>query len=357
MPRNRNIRLPRSGTYYSRQFDSEISGSQWHRIVLEATVPDTGRIIVQVYTSDRVIDDSELAGLDWSAPFVISTDRGFTQPELLIQSGAGRYLRIKIDLLGDGRSTPEIRSLLLFGPRESSLHYLPPPFHQDAESRYFLDRLLSYFDTVQEEIRFLIRDFTRYLDPYGVPAGAFLDWLGQWFDWQFYAQWPDALRREMLANSIEFFQRRGTVAGIKQMLQWHTGLSGEQPQIIEHFRLAAAVDRQQDEACPLFIGEKPLLTEHRSAHWFTVVLPVSAVPNAEAQRQIKQLITAQKPAHTAFQLCIFNPGVRIAKQSTIGVDTWLGHYPQAPLGDMIIGQSANLAAPPRGLQIGRQILS
>ena len=36
-------------------------------------------------------------------------------------------------------------------PRASSLSYLPPVFHQDPVSAGFLDRLLSYFDTVFAE--------------------------------------------------------------------------------------------------------------------------------------------------------------------------------------------------------------
>ena len=367
MTRPRTIRLPRSGTFFSQQFDSQITDSQWHRLVLDTHIPETSRLVIETYTSDRIIEDSELTNLTWSTPFVISTDANNARPELLIQSDAGRYLRIKIDFLGDGFSTPSINSIQLFGPRQSALQYLPPPFHQDPESVYFLDRFLSYFDTVQDEIRFMMRDFTRYLDPYGVPAGPFLEWLGSWFNWQFYAQWSPELRREIIAKSIEFFKTRGTVKGIKQILQWHTGLSGEQPQIIEHFRLARLFNTHSNdnskEHCPLFLAEKPLLPEQQKiTHWFTVVLPSHVIENEEQHAQISSLIEAQKPAHTAFQLCIFNPGVRIARQSTIGVDTWLGHYPEAPLGDMHLGQSSTLSNPTsngggKGIKIGQQLLN
>src|SRR5690606_195125 len=150
--------------------------------------------------------------------------------------------------------TPLIDNIQIYGPRASSLRYLPPPFHQDPESAHFLDRFLSYFDTVQEEVRFLMQDFTRYLDPRSVPAGPFMEWLGSWFDWHFLAQWPMDLRREMISRSIFFFKQRGTVDGVRQMLQWHTGLGGNQPQLIEHFRLrdyAGLQKRQSTEVHPL----------------------------------------------------------------------------------------------------------
>lgn len=367
LARPRIIRLPRSGVYISDLFDSEVSGSQWHRLVLDSEVPPTGRILIQTYTSDRAIEDSEVDDLDWSAAMLVSTDASSSRPEMLIQSEAGRYLRIRIELLGDGFTSPGLNNILLFGPRNSSLHYLPAPFQQDPESAFFLDRMLSYFDTVQDEIRFVISDFSRYLDPAGVPAGDYLDWLGSWFDWQFLAQWPAELRREMIQRSIEFFKLRGTLDGIRLMLQWHTGLDGQQPQIIEHFRLREYATLQYrrpscgmaGEVVPLFVAEKPLAPPPTSIdHWFTVVVPNSVVPDQEALDLIRQLIDAQKPAHTSYQVCVFHQGIRIGKQSSIGVDMWLGHYPGEVLGGMRLGQSSELAAVGSlGLKIGNQLLN
>ncbi|WP_350282062.1 phage tail protein [Nitrosomonas sp.] len=371
LSRARSIRLPRSGVYISAQLDSGILSGQWHRVVLETELPRSGRILVSTYTSDRNLDDDEVAHVEWSAPAVISTDAPNDLPELLIQSGPGRYLRLRLELLGDGYSTPLISNVLIHGPRSSSLRYLPPPFHQDPESAHFLDRFLSYFDTVQEEIRFVIQDFTRYLDPGSVPAGPFLEWLGSWFDWQFLAQWPTDLRREMLSRSIEFFRQRGTLEGLRQMLQWHTGLTDGQPRIIEHFRLrdyALLQQRRDADIHPLYVGQYPLEpAADRITHWFTVVVPASAVPDQESRDLLQRLIEAQKPAHTAFQLRVFSPGVRIGRQSSIGLDTWLGNYPEAPLGALSLGQSSTLLPPstaspptraePQGLRIGQQLLN
>ena len=362
----RMIRLPRIGVYISELFDSGEVGSQWHRLVLDCEIPDTSRILIQTYTSDRAIEDSEVDELEWSVTMLVSTDENSRLPEVLIQSEAGRYLRVRLELLGDGFTSAKINNIQVFGPRNSSLRYLPAPFHQDPESAYFLDRMLSYFDTVQEEVSFLIRDFTRYLDPSSVPAGDFLSWLGEWFDWQFLAQWPDELRREMIQRSIEFYKLRGTLEGIRLMLQWHTGLNAEQPQIIEHFRLREYERLQQRRPytamqgiATLFVAEKPLVPPSDSIdHCFTVVLPDSVVPDQESADLIRQLINAQKPAHTSYQLRVFHQGVRIGKQSSIGVDMWIGHYPAEALGAMKLGQSSGLisAASP-GLKIGNELLN
>lgn len=367
LARPRIVRLPRLGVYISDLFDSEESGSQWHRLVLDCEIPATGRILMQTFSSDRAIYDSELSELDWSDAMLVSTDTNSRLPEMLIQSEAGRYLRVRLELLGDGFTTPKLNNILLFGPRSSSLQHLPAPFKQDPESAYFLDRMLSYFDTVQDEIRFVMKDFSRYLDPDGVPAGDFLNWLGSWFDWQFLAQWPGELRREMIRRSIEFFKLRGTLEGIRMMLQWHTGLNGDQPQIIEHFRVRDYASLQQRrEVCgvpatvvPLMVAEKPLQPPQSCIdHWFSVVLPNSVLPDQESIELIKQIIDAQKPAHTSYQIYVFHQGIRIGKQSSIGVDMWLGHYPGEVLGGMRLGQSSGLAAESSaGLKIGNQILN
>ena len=69
-------------------------------------------------------------------------------------------------------------------------------------------------------------------------------------------------------------------------------------------------------------------------------------------------VEAQKPAHTGFELRVFNTGLRIGKQSAIGLDTWLGHYPSAPLGAMTLRQSANLPANTvNGIATGQHLLS
>jgi hypothetical protein len=63
------------------------------------------------------------------------------------------------------RPRPSCGRMLLYAPRQSSLQFLPPVFQEDAVSADFLDRFLSYFDTVFDEIESQIEQFTAYLDP------------------------------------------------------------------------------------------------------------------------------------------------------------------------------------------------
>lgn len=198
----------------------------------------------------------------------------------------------------------------------------------------FLDRFLGFSDTQFAELTAINREIVAYLDPYAVPAGEFLDWLGAWFDWRFLADWPEAVRREMIATSVIFFRERGTAAGLKRMLRWHTGLADPLPVIIEHHRL-----RGRDPEPPLHIGGVPLTPAPEAlAHHFTVVMPAGAAPDARSRAKIETLIEAQKPAHAVFALRFTEAGVHIGRQSSLGVDAVLGGYPTGPLGEGRLGQ-------------------
>jgi phage tail-like protein len=286
----------------------------------------------------------------WSTALSIGPD---DWPEVLMQSQPGRFLWLEMVFNSNGAATPLVRAITIYAPRNSSLQYLPPVFHDDAVSANFLDRLLSYFDTVFEEIESQIEDFSGYLDPDGVPAGDFLTWLGSWLDLTFLAEWPESTRREFVRQAISLYTRRGTIAGLQAIVRLHTGLQPPHPIIIEHFRLRDYHARRETGEPDLvdnrlYIAGVPLEPAANAlAHHFTMLLPNQAVPDADALATLQRLIEAQKPAHTQYQLQVVEPGLRIGCQSSVGIDTLIGTYPAAPLGDMGLAQSSHLVSPTR----------
>lgn len=343
LARPKRIVLPRSGVFVTEALEGDREAFAWDRIRFEATIPDRTRLVVQTYSSDDALEPTRIDALepgDWSRPIALATqDEPDLVPEVLVQSPAGRRIWLRIELFGDGEATPVIAAIDIHGPRRSSLGLLPAPFHQDPESARFLDRFLSFFDRRLAEITAINGEMTAHLDPYAVPAGEFLDWLGRWFDWRFLADWPESVRREMIATSLTFFRERGTESGIRRMLQWHTGLTDPLPVIIEHHRLR---DRPPDP--PLHIGGAPLApSADELAHQFTLVLPGALVPDGRSLSKIRALIEAQKPAHTLFHLRMIEAGVRIGRQSSLGVDAILGPYPMGPLGAGRLGQGLQTA--------------
>jgi phage tail-like protein len=325
----KRVQVPRSGSFVTTALDGGRVGFDWDRIALRCTLPPNTRLLVQTLTSDSAVEfDRILAKPDdeWSAPLMLEKPldpKASLMPEALVQSASGRYLWIRVSLFGDGNVSPVVDEIEIYGPRRSAMRYLPASFHQDPESVSFLDRFLSYFDTVFAEISASNRDIAALFDPQAAPEGEFLDWLGSWFDLSFLAEWDVETRREMIAEAISYYSIRGTVAGLKKILQWHTGLVAPLPQIIEHYRLPAGA--------PPIIGGSPLDVAP-AAHSATIVLPRSCVSDDASKERFLRLIAKNAPSHVRISLRLVDPGISIGTQSTIGVDTLIGDLAAKGLG-------------------------
>jgi phage tail-like protein len=350
LSRPTSVRFPRTGRLVTGQLDSGIVRCAWHRLVLDCDLPAGTGLVIRTFTGPAELEPTRIRDLSedsWSRPLLLDGD---SFPEVLVQSGPGRYLWIELGFRTAGTATPLVRAITVYAPRQSSLSYLPPVFQEDPVSADFLDRFLSYFDTVFDEIESQVAAFTGYLDPDGVPAGEFLAWLGSWLDITFLAEWPEPTRRAFVRRAMELHRRRGTLRGVQETLRLHTGLAAPYPAIIEHFRLRDYAARREAPGDDLlksvpYLGGLPLTPgEGEFDHHFTVVLPSRAVPDADAAATLTRIIDSQRPAHTRYELRVIEPGLRIGCQSTIGVDALIGPHPAAALGEMALGDSSVLAA-------------
>lgn len=322
----RRMRLPRAGMVRLGPIDGERPGFAWDRLALRAGIPAHTRLLVSTLASDSRLEPALLddAGTPWSTALPLEAG---ALPELAVLAAPGRYLWIRIEFRGNGEASSEVHGLDVHGPRQGSFTRLPAIYQQEAQGNGFLERFLAYFDTRFAELEATHRDMARYLDPRTVPAGAPLDWLGSWFGWHFEPGWGEAVRREIIERSIDYSARRGSATGIRQLLQWHTGLTGQLPAVIEHFRLPAG---------PPLVGGQPL-DSGAAAHACTVVLPLSVAATVEQRERIDGLLSAHMPAHVRFAVRYIRPGMVLGHQSCIGVDTLLAAGGTSGLGDGALG--------------------
>ena len=334
------VRFPRVGRFITAPLDSKLFNCPWHRLCFDVDLPAGCSLSVRTLTDPALLEGERVTTLPdsrWSRALAIGPG---DSPEVLVQSGPGQVLWLELTLTGNGAATPVIRALTVYAPRTSSLTFLPPVFFEDPVSADFLDRYLSYFDTVFAEVESQIERFSGYLDPDGAPAGEFLTWLGSWLDVAFLAEWAEPTRRDFVRRAIELYKQRGTIAGLQALLRLHSATPTLEPVVIEHFRLRNYAARRQP-AGDLVAGKLHIAglaldpADQELAHHFTVVLPSQVAGSEQALATLHQLIETQKPAHTRYQLRIVEPGVRIGCQSTIGVDMLIGPYPSAPLPGMI----------------------
>jgi phage tail-like protein len=342
------------GLFSSQALDSRIYRCRWHRVVIEGDVPAGSSVAIETFTSEAEKSPEEIERLPdsrWRRA-AIHSDPALREWDSLIRSDAGRYLWLRLRLESSGETTPRITAIRVEYPRASSLQYLPAVFQQEPESRDFLDRFLSIFDSLRDEIRRRIREIALYFDAQSVPATPdFLGWLASWIGLSFDRRWPVAKRRDLLAAAHELYRRRGTLEGVALHIELVTGV---RPQILEHFRLRRLLflgagtlgDRAElfgpDLMDRLQVGVHSTVGEFRLvdlgdprsdpvgmfAHRFTVYAPVSSDVTETDRLMLMRIITLSKPAHTEGFLEVVRPRFCIGIQARVGVNTVVGHYPE-----------------------------
>jgi len=220
----------KEATLETRAFDGREPQCVWHRLMLDACLPAGTDIELWSRAADRT---SELAITQWEPeprlhrrsdgselPFVPtpeSRDRGTY--ELLLQKARGRFLQLRLRLVGDGRLTPHLTALRVYYPRFSYLErYLPAVYREDSASASFLDRFLANIEGTNTAIEDRIAAAQMLFDVRSAPPDA-LEWLASWFGVVLDPAWDETRRRLFIAHAMEFFQWRGTVRGLKMALR------------------------------------------------------------------------------------------------------------------------------------------
>lgn len=322
-------RYQTSGIFRTEALDSGRLGNPWHRVVLEMDALERTSVRLFSFTSDVPRPDISAEGLQDEPPAAEGWKRApDNSEEWLIQSLPGRYLYLALALKGPGDRTPSVGRIFAYAQRDSSLKYLPAAYHADETGRDVLDRLLSLTDTIFGEIESGIQEFPSNLDVGGAPAD-FLPWLASWFDLTLEQSWTEDQRREVIKNIMTLYRWRGTINGLRMLLQLHCRLQEPMPQVVEHFRGEnLVVDQSEGKAVSaamrLWHGQP---SGDPSAH-FTVVLPENAINTDEKRYIVQRLIDANKPAHTRHALRTMVTGVRLSSAkgcgAALGIDSRLG---------------------------------
>ena len=186
------------------------------RRISELTSFDPDELAERIGVSDTTtaswIDQARELLVDWKRV-------GEPNPsDALLESAEGRYLWVKIELIGSEDSSPWVESVRTYFPRTSYLRYLPELYRSDEASAAFLERFLSVFESVFVDIEEEIENVTRYFDPEGTPAEQ-LPWLGSWMALEMDEEWPEPARRELVSRAPELLKKRGTREGLVEILR------------------------------------------------------------------------------------------------------------------------------------------
>ena len=212
------------GIYIFPALDSTEAEMEWHRITLDANIPDDTQIRLCYFATDSkemlveghltnmelFLQDRSISIADKLAATESLWGKEIVNPsDALLHGAHGRYLWIKIEMLGTESRTPLLRSIRIYFPRMSLLSYLPAVYQEDESSRDFLERFLSLFGTFLQGMEEEIERVDRIFDPQAV-SGPFLSWLAGWLGISVDENWSEEQLRHLLITAPMLCKKRGT---------------------------------------------------------------------------------------------------------------------------------------------------
>lgn len=279
-----------------------------------------------------------------------------TASDVLLSEATGRYLTVRVELLGTPTASPRVNSLRAFWPRQSSIQSLPELYRDDDASAAFLEQLLSVFDVLFTDIERDVNSVTQYLDPAAAPADG-LSWLAEWIGVDTPTEWPTAATRELLAAGPELHSKRGTRDGLREMLgiylrhlsppetppaDWmvpteSSGFGAVDLSGVDHgLCILEPQDLDAIESTALRDAYEKYLPNQRS-----VAVYAGPFDDSDHRQAVEAIIREETPAHVHGSLVELEPAFTLGADSFLGCNTRLSER-QLELGETTLGNTAVL---------------
>lgn len=382
----------------------------WHRVYLEGVLPPGTGVRLELATADR--RDAAIAESAWhphafgvvpSTPDSVPRATWFPmasevphhpglldRPLVPTRSGVfsvlvqrvgrrvsrlvGRYLFARVHLFGDGRKTPCIHAIRVYGSRFSFVEqYLPRLYHEEVHGpdgdaaapettqADFLERFLSNFEGVLTPIEDRIAHADVLTHPYGAPDDA-LPWLAAWVGLVLEGRFPRRRWRRAISEAMTLHRWHGTQQGLERALEIATdGISTGQVLVVEDYRLrrilatilGVRLARRDDPLLPgltretnsivgdtLFLGDAeqnellalfdPSGALSGSAHDAVVAFledlafSVTVLVRPTVDRElVEEIVAFEIPTHVRVQVVQSSRSLIVGLRSLVGVDTHL----------------------------------
>jgi phage tail-like protein len=349
----------------------------WHRLRAEiAALAADAHLQFFLCTSTDKADPPSVA-LSSDNPFADPKWRAMPLdvPDLFIGNDAVCCLWIGAIFSGNGSVTPILQQIRVEFDHTTYLRYLPSIYSNDGLSQDFLVRLLALFESLFGEVENEIGNVSVLFDPNAVPK-AFLPWLASWLALELDEAWDEATQRQAVAQAFELYGKRGTAEGLRQALSLFAGVHAfiEEPilnaawwslpgkgQAKSKANTVTSADTESWQATEnsilgfttMLVAAQPqgavlgtsavldrshLIRNEQFgaplfediAHQFSVLLYRSELRCPETLQRVRAVIEQEKPAHTAYQICIIEPHMKVGFQARVGIDSIVG-APPAPM--------------------------
>ena len=280
----------------------------------------------------------------------------FETYEGIVNAEPGRYLWLRLVLRGNTALSPQIRAVRIEYPGTDWMARLPRVFSADPAGADFLFRYLSLPDGELADIdaRAAARDLL--LDPFGAPPEA-LSWVASLFGLALDERWSETSRRQLLAEVICLWRRRGTLGALTRMLEIYLGV---RPVIVESWRLRAMAGAAGSSAPGAGVVGAGVVggglvegTFEQHAHRFSVVVP--RMLDAGQLKCVEDLLDLHRPAHTLYDLCTVGAGMRVGLGLHAELTSIVGPsagWRQLEIDRSRLGADAVIGRPQQGIRPG-----
>jgi phage tail-like protein len=305
-------------------------------------------------------------------PWSDAPSDAFVTYEAPIHALAGRYLWVFLELSGNTRLSPRVRSLRAEHPSHDLLRRLPATFSRSTASADFLRRFLAMFDGLFSELEGRSAFRQSLVLPRATPEDL-LPWLSRFVGLTLDERWSSDVRRTFIEEAIDLFRFRGTLHALERML--HIAL-GIKPTLLEHFRVrgmgGAIVGAEGAAMSSAVLGggmrvggqigfgeaEVPVFGTlddafELHAHRFSVIVPRAlTLDELECARFI---LDEHRPAHTLYDICTTDAGMRAGIGAHVGLSAVVGRtggFETVQLGGAALGRGAIIGRPGHGIALG-----
>jgi phage tail-like protein len=271
--------------------------------------------------------------------------------ETLVPGEFGDEVWLGLVFTSEGLSSPALEQIRVDFAYETMLQYLPALYSRDPDSAELLARWLTLFESGFDDTQAGIERLPLLFDPAAAPP-EWLPWLARWLALELPDSWDEERRRRELATAFERDALRGTPEGLRAAIASEAGVEAliEEPIVQTGWWSLAAEDAPPAQSALSVLGvgtvlaaaeaqgavagttavldgsflspqdeyARPLFAE--VAHRFTVRLYRGRSYSDEAATTVRAVLERERPAHTAYHVCVVEPRMRVGMQARVGVD-------------------------------------
>jgi len=371
------------GAMLSRALSIPNRTPQWTRLQARFAehLPVGAHVQLYTRTSDSSLDPVvDLSAADpFSGPEWLAFDLDLT--DLYIGGEPRKHLWIGARFMGDGASSPELSQMRIEFDHAGYERQLPEIYRENGPSKDFFVRFLALFESFFAEVEQNIGELPALFDPMAIGKES-LPWLAGFLALDLSEDMPEQAQREAVAAAFARYARRGTADGLREALAAAAvNAIVEEPAVRTNWWLLphpsrACTDKGWEDGASSILGFTTVLaaaepqgavvgttaTLDRShligedefgtplfddvAHQFSVLVYRGEVDTPRKMAEVKAILERERPAHTAYHLCVIEPAMRVGFQSRLGIDTVVaGDLQPSRLGE---GRELVLAGQPAG---------